>query len=80
MLVLHQMVNLRKRINYIGRICTVYGFTENPSEVEEIDKHFELLYSSESFPRPTLGVLSFLLFLPIVLSGWRESSKKRRSS
>lgn len=53
------MVNVRKRINYIGRICTVYGFTENPSEVEEIAKHFEILYSSESFPRPTLGGVEF---------------------
>lgn len=57
-LVLHQMVNVRKRINCIGRICTGYGFTENPSEVEEIAKHFELLYC-EPFPRPTLGGVEF---------------------
>eukprot|EP00268_Persea_americana_P018774 TRINITY_DN19561_c4_g1_i1.p1 TRINITY_DN19561_c4_g1~~TRINITY_DN19561_c4_g1_i1.p1 ORF type:complete len:114 (-),score=25.20 TRINITY_DN19561_c4_g1_i1:9-350(-) len=54
------MANTRKRINLITKVRKGQGFIEIPEEVkEEVPRHFEELYTSESFLRPTLEGVCF---------------------
>lgn len=63
----HQMADVRRRINFIGRIWRGNSFTENHLESkEEIATYFEQLYTSDCCPRPTLEGIHF----PTITSLW----------
>lgn len=66
------MANVRKRVNYIGKIRTNFSLTSDPIEVkEEIANYFERLYPSDNLPRPSLEGVAFPSIPPSLMI-WLE--------
>lgn len=56
----HRMANIRKRVNFIGRLNCGGVILDKPAEMkEEVAKLFENLFRKEDFMRPTLNGVSF---------------------